>query len=201
MAFFSDSGSYLSSGFGSGGFGSLPNWNSTDAFKLPDTFKFSSGTKTGGEAVGPLALATLGSSLISGLFGGMAANRQAEAEMQVGKWQAEATRDAAFANLLAGQYGATGAKAYGYKLQRDAADYQQSYLDPKASILGQEDRLRGITTDLSPQAQKLRRQQNIDALNTQLASRRAITDAMFGRVKEDPWSYGGMPGYASSFVG
>lgn len=155
-------------------------------------------TKSGGSGMWPLALANVGSSLLSGIFGGQAANRQADAMLQGAYAQAQATRDAAFTNLLAGQYGQTGAKQFERFQQQKAADYQQAFLDPRRIQLASEERQMGYADQLSPNAQALRRQKNLDELNFQLASRRALTDAMFGQVRQDPFAYGNIPGYATS---
>lgn len=137
------------------------------------------------------------SSLIGGIAGGFGANRQADAMIQAAGIQAQSQRDAAFQNLLAGQYALTGAKQFDRFQQQKAADYQQTFLDPRTSQLSSENRQRGITDALSPGAQKLRWQQNTDQLNRTLAEKRAVTDAMFGPVAQQPFAYGNMPGYAA----
>jgi hypothetical protein len=136
------------------------------------------------------------SSLIGGAFGAFGANRQANAMIQAAGIQAQSQREAAFQNLLAGQYGMTGGQQFAQDLQRRAADYQQAFLDPRKSQLTSEDRQRAISDSLSPGAQKIRWQANIDAMNRDLASRRAVTDAMFGQVAQQPFQYGNLPGYA-----
>jgi len=147
--------------------------------------------------IGPeLAFAGI-SSAIGGIASGYGASRQANAMIQAAGIQAQAQRDAAFQNLLAGQYALTGAKQFDRLEQQKAADYQQAFLDPRTSQLTSEDRQRGITDMLSPGAQKLRWQQNTDQLNRTLAEQRARTDAMFGPVAERPFAYGNMPGYAA----
>ena len=177
------------------GFGDLSY--SSGSVALPSETGFSSITKAAGGGMWPLAIASLGSSVISGIFGGQAANRQADAQMQAAYAQAQATRDSAFSNLLAGQYALTGAKQFDRFQQQKAADYQQAFLDPRTSQLASEDRQRGMTDQLSPMAQQLRRQANIDQLNRDLASRRAVTDAMFGQIAQNPFAYGNVPGYAA----
>jgi len=155
------------------------------------------GNSSASKGMWPLALAGLGSSVISGIFGGMQANNQAEAQLQAAKWQVEAQRDANFSNLLAGQYAQTGAQQFNRFEQQKAADYQQAFLDPRKSMLASEVRQRSLADELSPAAQKLRRQQNVDQLNRDLASKRAVTDAMFGQVAQNPFAYGNVPGYAA----
>jgi len=150
--------------------------------------------------IGPeLAFAGI-SSLIGGIAGGFGANRQADAMIQAAGIQAQAQRDAAFQNLLAGQYAMTGGQQFAQDLQKRAADYQQAFLDPRKSQLASEDRQRAITDSLSPGAQKFRWQQNIDTMNRDLASRRAVTDAMFGQVAQQPFQYGSLPGYAQGSI-
>jgi hypothetical protein len=137
------------------------------------------------------------SSLIGGAASAFGANRQADAMLQAAGIQAQAQRDAAFQNLLAGQYALTGAKQFDRFQQQRSADYQQAFLDPRKSEFSSEDRQRAIADSLSPGAQKLRWQANIDAMNRDLAGRRAVTDAMFGQVAQQPFQYGNMPGYAA----
>lgn len=175
----------------SGGSSFSPGWS--DSFSYNPSSSISN--QSGGSGMWPLALAGLGSSLVSGIFGGMASNRQSDAMLQAAGMQAQATRDASFHNLLGGQYALTGAKEFDRFQQQKAADYQQTFLDPRASVLASEDRQRGIADMLSPGAQKLRRQQNTDQLNRTLAEKRAVTDAMFGPVAERPFGYGNAPGY------
>ena len=137
------------------------------------------------------------SSIFSGIMQGQAMNRQSDAMFAAAKMQAQAAERAGFQNLLAGQYALTGAKQFEEGLQRNAANYQQAFLDPRKSILESEDLVRGFSDRLSPSAQKLRWQQNIDSMNRTLSEKRAVTDAMFGRVAEQPFGYGNMPGYAA----
>jgi hypothetical protein len=137
------------------------------------------------------------SSIVGGIFGAIGANRQADAQIQAAGIQAQAQRDAAFQNLLAGQYALTGAKQFEQGLQQKAADYQQAFLDPRKSQLASEDRQRGITDALSPGAQKLRWQQNTDQLNRTLADKNAQLSKIFGYTADQPFSFGNMPGYAA----
>jgi hypothetical protein len=147
----------------------------------------------------PLSLGLgLGSSIISGIFGGAAADRQAQAEIAAAREQAQATRDAAFTNLLAGQWAQTGAKDFARFAQQKAANYQQAFLDPARRALGQDEAFTSFATQSSPQAKALRREQNINQLNQGLMARKAVTDAMFGMVPTDPFSYGQAPRYTLS---
>lgn len=143
-----------------------------------------------------MAIAGIGSA-IGGIASAFGANRQANAMIQAAGVQAQAQRDAAFQNLLAGQYALTGAKEFDRFQQQKASDYQQAFLDPRKSQFGSEAAQRTLSDALSPNAQKLRWQQNTDQLNRTLSEKRAVNDAMFGRVADQPFSYGNMPGYAA----
>jgi len=153
---------------------------------------------SGGGSMFPVGAALgAGASIFSGIMQGNAMNRQADAMFEAAKMQAQAAERAGFQNLLAGQYALTSAKQFEEGLQRNAANYQQAFLDPRKSVLESENRARGFADMLSPDAQKLRWQNNIDAMNRTLSEKRAVTDAMFGRVAEQPFGYGNMPGYAT----
>ena len=172
------------------------DWSQTSKYQYNGSS--SSNTGKSNMVIGPeLAFAGI-SSLIGGAASAFGANQQSKAMIQAAGIQAQAQRDAAFQNLLAGQYSATAVPLFQKQLQQKAADYQQAFLDPRTSQLSSEDRQRGITDALSPGAQKLRWQQNADQLNRTLSEQRARTDAMFGPVAERSFAYGNMPGYAAS---
>ena len=175
------------------------DWGQTTKYQYNSSSTSNSGKNN--MVIGPeLAFAGI-SSAIGGIASAFGANQQSKAMLQAAGIQAQAQRDAAFHNLLAGQYALTSAKQFDRLEQEKAANYQQAFLDPRTSQLASEDRLRGITDALSPGAQKLRWQQNTDQLNRTLSEKRALTDAMFGQVAQQPFSYGNMPGYATSSFG
>jgi len=185
--------SYLSGG-GNGGISIADLYSGKYAFS-----KSPSGGKS--MIIDPLSAGLAGVSAISNIFSGIAQGQQQKRQMQaqfdIAAAQERSARDAQFQNLLAGQYALTGAKAFDQGLQRDAANYQQAFLDPRANQLESEGRQRLMSDMLSPNAQKLRRQQNVDALNRTLVENRARTDAMFGQVRQDPFAYGNVPSYAA----
>jgi len=146
-------------------------------------------------SMGIMAGGQLLSSVAGGIFGGQQADRQAQAQLQAAGMQAQATRDAAFQQLLGGQYALTGAKQFEKGLQENAANYQQAFLDPKKMSLSSEQFNRTINDNMTPNAQKLLHMQNQDKLNQSLAERRAQTDAMFGQVTQNPFGYGQAPSY------
>ena len=171
------------------------DWSQTSKYQYNGSS--SSNTGKSNMVIGPeLAFAGI-SSAIGGIASAFGANQQSKAMVQAAGIQAQAQRDAAFQNLLAGQYALTGAKQFDRFEQQKAANYQQAFLDPRTSQLSSEDRRRGITDALSPGAQKFRWQQNVDELNRTLSEKRAVTDAMFGPVAQQPFAYGNMPGYAA----
>ena len=169
------------------------DWSQTSKYQ----YNSSSSSNAGKSNMGPELIFGGISSLVGGAFSAFGANQQSKAMIQAAGVQAQAQRDAAFQNLLAGQYAETAVPLFQKYLQQKAVDYQQAFLDPRTSQFASEDRQRGITDALSPGAQKLRWQQNTDQLNRTLAEQRARTDAMFGQVAQQPFSYGNMPGYAA----
>jgi hypothetical protein len=153
----------------------------------------------GGGSMFPVGAALgAGASIFSGIMQGQAANNQARAMFEAAKMQTQAAERAGFQNLLAGQYALTGAKQFEQGLQREAADYQQAFLDPRKSILTAEDFNRRAAAELGPFGRKLSQQQNVAKINETIAEKRALTDAMFGEVARKPFSYGVAPGYATS---
>lgn len=180
---------------------SLPGWNIPSSGGMTSNLSYDGNVAQnafkGGNMFPFMAAASLGSSVISGISGGQAANRQAEAEIAAAREQAQGVRDAAFTNLLAGQYGQTGAKMFDQFLQKNAANYQQAFLDPRKSQFASEEKQRGIADSLSPGAQQLRFQNKMDLIDRDTAAKTAVLDRMFG-ASQGPFSYGRMPGYINS---
>ena len=177
------------------GYANPYDWSQTTKYQYN-----SSNSSNGGNnnmVIGPeLAFAGI-SSAIGGIASAYGANQQAKGMIQAANIQAQAQRDAAFQNLLAGQYALTGAKEFDRFQQQHATDYSQAFLDPRKSEFGSEATQRTIADTLSPNAQKFRWQQNTDQLNRTLSEKRAVTDAMFGPVADRPFAYGNMPGYTA----
>ena len=172
------------------------DWSQTSKYQYNGSSSSNTGKSGGG--MGPELLFGGASSLIGGALSAFGANQQSKAMLQAAGIQAQAQRDAAFQNLLAGQYALTGAKQFDRFEQQKAANYQQAFLDPRTSQLSSEERQRGITDALSPGAQKLRWQQNTDELNRRLADKNAQLSKVFGYTADQPFSFGNMPGYAAS---
>ena len=175
------------------------DWGQTTKYQYNSSSTSNSGKNN--MVIGPeLAFAGI-SAGIGGIASAFGANQQSKAMLQAAGIQAQAQRDAAFQNLLAGQYALTGAKQFD-RFQQDKAIWSaQAFQDPRTSQLASEDRQRSITDALSPGAQKLRWQQNTDELNRKLAGFRIQTDLAFGPSADRPFAYGNMPGYATSSFG
>ena len=148
----------------------------------------------GGGSMFPVGAALgAGASVFSGIMQGRAANNQARAMFEAAKMQTQAAERAGFQNLLAGQYALTGAKQFEQGLQRDAADYQQAFLDPRKSILNVEDYNRRAAAELGPFGRKLSQQEKAGDINTLLAGKFM---PMFESASK-PFSYGRAPGYTT----
>lgn len=124
-------------------------------------------------------------------LGALGANSQAKAAERMARWQIEAEERARFQSLLAGQNANTYGKQFDMSLQRDAANYQQAFLDPRKSILNAEDLTRRAAAELSPFGQKLRQQDKSGEINSLLAGKFM---PMFESASK-PFTYGRVPGY------
>ena len=168
-----------------------PSWGDSTAYNP------SSGILkgAGGGSMFPVGAALgAGAQIFSGIMQGQAMNRQSDAMFAAAKAQAQAAERAGFQNLLAGQYALTGAKQFEQGLQRDAADYQQAFLDPRKSVLSVEDITRKAAAELGPLGQKLRQQEKSGEINSTLAGKFM---PMFGYIADRPFSYGRAPGYTT----
>ena len=140
-----------------------------------------------GEALGA------GAQVFNGLMQGRAMRNQTNMEYALGKASLAAAERAGFQNLLAGQYGMTGGQQFAQGLQRDAADYQQAFLDPRKSILNVEDFNRRAATELGSFGRKLNQQESSGEINRLLAGKFM---PMFDSPNK-PFSYGRAPGYTT----
>jgi hypothetical protein len=127
-----------------------------------------------------MAAATLGSSVLGGIFSGNqeAKNRQLAADL--GKMQAEAAMQGAFRNAQLGQWNTTSAPEYQYELQKRARNFENKFFKPEEMFLASEERKRVARDELSPEARELSARNRADYISRITADRRAITDAMFG---------------------
>ena len=136
--------------------------------------------------------------LAQGIGGAFAANAQAKAAKEIAGWQIKAEEGARFQGLLAGQNAATYGKQFEMGRQRDAANYQQAFLDPRKSILNAEDFTRRAAAELSPFGQKLSQKEQSNEIQKILAGK---YNGMFGQINQSPFMFGQKPGYTtSSFV-
>jgi hypothetical protein len=168
-----------------------PSWGDSTAYNPSSSVLKSAG---GGGMVFPIGAALgAGASIFSGIMGGMAQDRQNKNLFEIAKMQSQAEERAGFRNLLAGQYAMTGGQQFAQGLQRDAADYQQAFLDPRKSILNAENIGRTYAGELNPFAQKLRQQESSGEVNKLLAGKFM---PMFESANR-PFSYGRAPGYTT----
>jgi hypothetical protein len=138
----------------------------------------------------PLTLGvSAATSIFSGIMGGQQANRQIEADFAIQQYKNAAADRAAFQNLLAGQYNSTQAPMVDFQRQKLATNIQQDIFDPKKMSLASEQFGRGVSDQLAPDALKLAQTKNLFDLNKSLAEKRAVTDAMFGPVRNTPFNY------------
>lgn len=127
-----------------------------------------------------MAAATLGSSVIGGLFEGrqQAASRQLAADL--GKMQAEAAFQGAMRQGQQNSWMTTVAPEFEYQRQRRAREYENLFFEPQERFLRSEERRQQYRDELSPEARQLGARQRAGALAQAALERRAITDAMFG---------------------
>jgi len=161
-----------------------------------EAYNFNSGNLAKGSVAFPVgALLGAGAQVFNGFMQGNAMRNQTKMEWELGKANLAAAERAGLQNLLAGQYGMTGGQQFAQGLQRDAADYQQAFLDPRKSILGAEDLSRKAAFQLGPFGQQLRQQQNADTRDQTLAGKYS---PYFGNISVNPYSFGVMPGYTAN---
>jgi hypothetical protein len=131
--------------------------------------------------------------LAKGVGDAFAANTAARSAQNIARMNLEAAAQGAFENRLFGQWAGTGKELFAQGLQRDAANYQQAFLDPRKSILNAENIGRTYAGELSPFAQKLRQQEKSGGIDTLLAGKFM---PMFDSPNK-PFSYGRAPGYTT----
>jgi len=169
---------------------SYPSWGSSLKYNYNNASKGGNNMLIGPEMV----VGGIGS-IVGGIGSAIGANNQAKAMQNIARMNLEAADRAGFQNLLAGQWAKTGAEQFSQSLQRDAANYQQGFLDPRKSILGTEDLSRKAAFQLGPFGQQLRQQQNADTTNQTLAGKYS---PLFGNISVNPYSFGVMPGYTAN---
>jgi len=151
-----------------------------------------SGGSGGGGMFGfdPLTLGvSAATSIFSNVMQGQQANRQIEADFAIQQYKNAAAERAGLQNLLAGQYSQTFAPMVDFQRQKLATNIQQDIFDPKKMSLASEQFGRKVSDELAPDALKLAQTKNLFDLNKSLAEKRAVTDAMFGPVRNTPFNY------------
>ena len=134
----------------------------------------------GGMAFPFMAAATLGSSVLGGMFGGQQDAQNRELASKLGTMQAEAAMQGAFRNAQLGQWNTTSAPEYQYEIQKRARNFENKFFRPEEMFLASEERKRATRDLLSPEAREASARERSDAIARSAADRRAVTDAMFG---------------------
>ena len=168
---------------------SYPSWG--DSLN----YNHSNSSSKGGDSmnIGPeMVIGGIGS-IVGGIGSAIGARNQAIASQNIARMNLESAERAGFQNLLAGQWGGTGREQFAQGLQRDAADYQQGFLDPRKSILNVEDYNRRAAAELGPFGRKLSQQEKSGEINSTLAGKFM---PMFESASK-PFSYGRAPGYTT----
>jgi hypothetical protein len=158
-------------------------------------YNYNNSSSDGGDSmnIGPeMVIGGIGS-IVGGIGSAIGARNQAIASQNIARMNLESAERAGFQNLLAGQWGGTGREQFAQGLQRDAADYQQAFLDPRKSILNVEDFNRRAAAELGPFGRKLSQQEKSGEINTLLAGKFM---PMFESASK-PFSYGRAPGYTT----
>lgn len=181
-------GSFGSDPLGPGGFGAAAN------LKIPGGLG-TAAKGASGMAFPWLAAATLGSSVVGGLFTGQreAANRQLSADL--GKMQAEMAMKAAFQRDLQNDWMTVVAPEYDYLRQQRATKYDLSFFEPQRRALRSEERRQEYRDELSPEARRLSASRRAGELAQVAMDRRAVTDAMFGAPAYSSSRYGVAPSW------
>jgi hypothetical protein len=170
----------------------------TKSFGGGEAYNFNSGNLAKGSGMGPAAIIAGVGAIAQGVGGAISANTQAKAAKEIARWQIEAENARNYQAYLAGNEANTYGKQFEMNLQRNAADYQQGFLDPRKSILGAEDYTRRAAAELSPFGQKLAQQAQSAGIQNTLAGK---YNGMFGQINQNPFMFGQKPGYTtSSFV-
>jgi hypothetical protein len=166
---------------------SYPSWDKSVKYN------YSGGSLQGGKdmLIGPEMVIGGVGALVQGIGGAFGENARSASAERMNNRRIEAEERARFQSLLAGQNANTYGKQFEMGLQRDAANYQQAFLDPRKSILGAENYNRMAAAGLGPFAQRLGQQEksgNIDAI---MAGKFM---PMFESASK-PFTYGRVPGY------
>lgn len=175
------------------------DWDQTIKYQYNSSNTSNSGKKNM-IGIDDIALAAI-STGIGGLGSALGANSQNNGQIQGAIINAQQQGRAAALQGYTGIWAATGGAQAQADLQKRAAEYQLAFLEPRKMQLASEERQRGFADSSSPAAQKLRWQFNTDKLNQTLAEQQARTDAMFGPVRENSYSYGRIPSFATTSFG
>lgn len=159
----------------------------------------SAGTQGGGMAFPFMAAATLGSSLIGGLFGNSAANTQARianAQLQAAgdqlKWSTLENRQARYGQLagdIGARVGGETARDLDFDRQRAAAMFQAGPLAERNIALNMQEGRQRLGLEGSAEARDFAQRQRRAELGRTLAERQAAMAGMFGPISQAPGQF------------
>lgn len=166
------------------------SWNnqtfSTSSFSPIEKTSFGVQKSLGsaGSGMWPLALASLGSTALGGIFSGMQAQREAEtmAQIEAMKMQ-EASRARGVAGMQ-GMFNAAVAPEFEYMMQARAREKELREFKPYEGLLESEGRRRQMREMLSPEAQALFQREKKAAMDQALVERQATLAGMFGPTNQ-----------------
>lgn len=169
-------------------FSSIPSWSDSFQYK-PSPGVLSSGSSGGGMAFPVAGALSLGSSLLSGIFGmGQARTAASIAQAQL-KAQNQAFLEARELNkgqLGASMWGPIFQAGVGgdvaFAREKRARELELGPFAEKELGLNTESARRERLARISPEAKEAARFENKLAIDRALAERRAVTDAMFGPI-------------------
>lgn len=145
---------------------------------------------TAGSGMWPLALASLGSTALGGVFSGMQAQREAETMAKIeSARQQEASRARGIAGMQ-GMFNAAVAPEFEYMMQSRAREKELREFQPYEGLLASEGRRRQMREMLSPEANALFQREQQANLNQALVERQASLAGMFGPTKQFARAFG-----------
>lgn len=133
-----------------------------------------------GASMWPLALASLGSSALSGVFGGLQSGREVDAQFQIAAaQQKEASRARGMAGMQS-MFNTLVAPAVQYQWDKKAKETQLREFAPWEGLLESQSRRRAMRDMLSPEGQELFQREKKADLDQALVERQAQLAGLFG---------------------
>jgi hypothetical protein len=138
----------------------------------------------------PLAVASLGSTALGGIFSGMQAQREAEKMAQIESIRMQEASRARGVAGMQGLFNTAVAPEYDYLLQSKAKEKELREFRPWEGLLDSEGRRRQMREMLSPEATALFQRQKKADLDQALVERQAAMAGMVGPTKTFAKAFG-----------